>query len=392
MSWAIWLTGRPGSGKSAVAREAAARLRAEGRDVVLLELDELRKTWTPVPTYSDAEREMVYGGLAHVAASLVASGVPVLIDATAHRRAWRDRARAIIPRFAEVQLECSLEVSRAREATRRDSHAPHGIYARAGRPGARVPGVDVPYEPARDPELVLNTESLDVAAASEHVVALARGLVDTSPPPRATPERGGVLWITGRPGSGKSTLARGVVDGLRAAGVEPIVVELSSMRHAVLGDRFASEGEEEIVHLMLASLAQILAGRGIAVIVDATTPRRSWRDVARRSIPVFAEVQLVCPPELCAEREREARWHLHGGAGWPAPPATPAGGRAPDICLDYEESPAAELTLHTHVLGHWSAVRQTLSLAWRLLASASPGHAPGDPNEPGRRPTCSSEI
>ena len=372
MSWAIWITGRPGSGKSALAREAAARLRAEGVDVVLLELDELRKTWTPVPTYSDAEREMVYKGLAQVAARLVAAGTPVLIDATAHRRAWRECARALIPHFAEVQLECSLEVSRAREAARRDSHAPRGVYARAGRPGARVPGVDVPYEAARDPELVLNTEALDVASASGHVVALARGLADASPPARITGERGAVLWITGRPGSGKTTLARGVADGLQAAGVEPVVVELSTMRHAVLGERFVFEAEEETVHLMLASLARILAERGNAVIVDATTPRRSWREEARRSIPVFAEVQLLCPPEVCAERERKTRWHLHGGGAWPAPAATPSAGRAPEICLDYEESPAPELTLHTHVQGHWSAVRQILSLAWRLLASAPP--------------------
>jgi adenylylsulfate kinase len=394
MSWAIWITGRPGSGKSAVAREAAARLRREGLDVVHLELDELRETWTPTPTYSDAEREMVYGGLAHVAASLVAAGTPVLIDATAHRRAWRDRARAIISHFAEVQLECSLEVSRVRESARRESHAPRDIYARAGRPGARVPGVDVPYEAARAPELALNTEALDVATTAGHVVALARGLADASLPPRAVAERGCVLWITGRPGSGKSTLARGVADGLRAAGAEPILVELAPMRRVVLGDRFASEGEEETVHLMLATLVQILAARGVVVIVDATTPRRAWRDVARRSVPVFAEVQLVCPPELCAARERDARWHLHGAAGWPAPPAAPSGGRAPEICLDYEESSAAELTLHTHVQGHWSAVRQTLSLAWRLLGSGPPEHVPahpsGRPDETGRRPTCSS--
>ncbi len=388
MSWAIWVTGRPGSGKSAIAREAVARLRAAGIDVVHLELDDLRKTWTPTPSYGEAEREMVYGGLAQVAACLVAAGTPVIVDATAHRRAWRDRARAIIPRFAEVQLECSLEVSRAREAARRDSHAPRDIYARAGRPGAQVPGVDVPYEPARAPELVLNTEALDVATAAGQVVALARGLGDASPP-RAASGRGGVLWITGRPGSGKTSLARGVADELRAAGVEAFVAELSTMRHAVLGERFASEAEEEAVHLMLASLAGILAARGIAVIVDATTPRRAWRDMARRSIPVFAEIHLVCPPDLCAERERDARWHLHRGAGWPAAPTTAPGRRAPEICLDYEESSAAELTLHTHVQGHWSAVQQALSLAWRLLGSDPPEHAPA---RPGGRPGTSLET
>ena len=66
-------------------------------------------------------------------------------------------ARAAIPRFAEVQLVCPLEVCRERERTRPRGHAPRGIYARAGRPGATVPGVDVPYEPALAAELTIDT-------------------------------------------------------------------------------------------------------------------------------------------------------------------------------------------------------------------------------------------
>ena len=50
MSWAIWITGLPGSGKSVLARGTAARLRARGVPGVLLELDAVRKVVTPVPT------------------------------------------------------------------------------------------------------------------------------------------------------------------------------------------------------------------------------------------------------------------------------------------------------------------------------------------------------
>jgi adenylylsulfate kinase-like enzyme/CBS domain-containing protein len=315
MSWAIWISGRPGSGTSAVTREAAAQLRAAGRDVAVLELDELREAWTPAPTYSDGEREIVYAALAELAARLVASGVPVLIDATAHRRAWRDRARALVPSFAEVQLECPVEVCREREAVRHGTHASSGIHARAGRPRARGPGADVPYEPPRSPDLVLDTVALDVEHAAAHVVALAEGLSRASLPSRRPAGRGGVLWISGRPGSGKTTLARGVADRLRAAGVEPAVLDLRGLRHTLIGDRFAREDEEAMVYRILASFARILVERGVAVIVDAMTPRRSWRELARRSIPAFAEVQLVCPPDVCAAREREARWHLGGGPG-----------------------------------------------------------------------------
>ena len=146
MSWAIWITGLPGSGKSVLARGAAAELRARGEPVRVLELDEIRKTLTPSPTYSDAERDAVYRALVCMAVLLTEAGVPVILDATAHRRIWRDLGRAAIPRFGEVQLLCPPEVCRERERTRPPGHAPRGIYAQAGRPGATVPGVDVPYE------------------------------------------------------------------------------------------------------------------------------------------------------------------------------------------------------------------------------------------------------
>ena len=111
MSWAIWITGLPGSGKSLLARRAADALAALGEPVVVLELDEIRKTLTPAPTYSDAERDLVYRALVSMAVELTEAGVPVIFDATAHRRAWRDLARAAIARFGPVQPACALDVS-----------------------------------------------------------------------------------------------------------------------------------------------------------------------------------------------------------------------------------------------------------------------------------------
>jgi protein-L-isoaspartate(D-aspartate) O-methyltransferase len=174
MSWALWITGPPGSGKTAIARATAARLRAAGDDVSVLELDAIRLVLTPTPTYSDEEREAVYRALVYLGACLVEAGQPVIFDATAHRRAWRELARATIASFAEVQLHCPLDVCRRREVERARGAAPAGIYAAAARPGARVPGVNVEYEVARTPELTVDTVVTGVAAAADAVVALIR--------------------------------------------------------------------------------------------------------------------------------------------------------------------------------------------------------------------------
>ncbi len=368
MSWAVWITGLPGSGKSALARAAAAELRALGEPVKVLELDEIRKSVTPSPRYTDTEREIVYRALGYMAMLLTDAGVPVIIDATAHRRAWRDLARAAIPRFAEVQLRCPPEVCRERERTRTGTHAPRGIYARAGKPGATVPGVDVPYEAALEPELVIDTAVEPPAQAVARIVALARGLGER-PAERPVREPGGgwAIWLTGRPGSGKSTLAGRVAEALRERGVPARVLELAAIRRFLLGEAHGSELEEDIAHRALGYSAKLLTEAGVSVIVDATAPRRMWREAARELIPCFAEVQLVCPPEICLERERAVRWRL--GAAQTVPPTTAAAGAAPDIVIDYEESFRPDLVVHTDIHDPWFTVEQVLFLVHRLTRS-----------------------
>ena len=134
MSWAIWITGPPGSGKSVIAQGVEAKLRALGQPVTRLELDEIRESITPAPRYTDRERDIVYRALGYMAALLVETGVPVLVDATAHRRIWRDLVREAVPHFAEVQLVCPVATCRERERERVPGHAPRNIYRKAGRP------------------------------------------------------------------------------------------------------------------------------------------------------------------------------------------------------------------------------------------------------------------
>ena len=360
MSWAIWVTGLPGSGKSALARAAAERLQARGVAVRVLELDAIRKIVTPAPTYSDTEREAVYRLLAFMAGTLVAAGVPVIVDATAHRRRWRELARELIPRFAEVQLACPLAVCREREATRAPGHAPRDIYARAGAASTTVPGVDREYEPALAPELVIDTTADDVTAGAARIVALADRLATGSP--ALTGHDGGwAIWITGRPGSGKTTIARQVANALTASGLTVTIVEAGALRRLVWP--VAGGSLDDLVHRAIVCLTKLLVEAGIAVIVDSTAHQRRWRDLARDLIPRFAEIQLHCPADLCAERERAARWHLGDSASGPCV-ATPD--VEVDLVLDYEPGLRPELTIYTDVQDCMTAVDQVLFVARRL--------------------------
>ena len=135
------------------------------------------------------------------------------------------------------------------------------------------------------------------------------------------------IWITGRPGSGKTTLATRVAEALQTWPVTVKVLDLAAARRTIVGRAWALDAEEEIVHRALAYAAKLLTEAGVAVVLDATAPRRAWRDAAREWITHFAEVQLVCPPELCFVREQATRWALGGAAEiWHDPRGGPGGG------------------------------------------------------------------
>lgn len=154
----VWITGLPGSGKSTVAEGVKARFPG----LVVLRMDEFRKAVTPAPTYSEEERDLVYRALVSTAKTLAALGHTVIIDATGNLRKWRDLARQLCPRYAEVYLKCRLDTCAGRERSRLDRHgAPKDIYQK-GTAGWPVPGLRAPYEEPLAPELTIDTEATPV--------------------------------------------------------------------------------------------------------------------------------------------------------------------------------------------------------------------------------------
>jgi adenylylsulfate kinase len=160
MSFAVWLTGLSGSGKSAIARELVRLLHERGVEVSVLESDLMRTQLTPFPRYDENDRDFFYSTLAAFGTSLVERNRPVVFDATANRRAYRDAARKRIQRFAEVFVDTPLEVCAARD--------PKGLYRKA----KTLPGVQTPYEPPLAPELVLPGAEGTPAQAADRIIAL----------------------------------------------------------------------------------------------------------------------------------------------------------------------------------------------------------------------------
>ncbi len=162
-NFCIWLTGRPGSGKTTITRELEGLLVQDGVDAVVLSMDQLRLFLTPQPKYTEEERETVYRALVLIALYIVKPCTKsVLIDATGNRRRFRELARERIPEFAEVYIKCAVEVARTRETSREASGVEKDLDRRAekGELQGGFPGVTTPYEEPTDPKIELSSESL----------------------------------------------------------------------------------------------------------------------------------------------------------------------------------------------------------------------------------------
>ena len=147
-AFAVWVTGLPASGKSTLVAALKAQLAGSQIDAAVLESDVLRQVFTPHPNYGDEERDTFYRQMVYVGALLTQHGIPVIFDATANRRAYRNRARQQIPHFVEVFLDCPLELCQARD--------PKGIYRSARDSGGNnVPGLHASYEPPENPDVVV---------------------------------------------------------------------------------------------------------------------------------------------------------------------------------------------------------------------------------------------
>jgi adenylylsulfate kinase len=161
----VWITGRPASGKSTFAVRLAGLLRAEGVPCAMLDSDEVREALGRPAGCGPEERDSFYESLARLAALLAGQGLSVLVPATAHRRAYRERARSLAPRFLEIHV-----ATPPGECERRD---PKRLYALA-REGAAVgvPGVDEPFENPLAPDVM--AQGGQDERALTHAFALVR--------------------------------------------------------------------------------------------------------------------------------------------------------------------------------------------------------------------------
>jgi bifunctional enzyme CysN/CysC len=163
----VWFTGLPGSGKSTIAGAVEERLVQAGRPAFLLDGDNLRHGLNGDLGFDEDARCENVRRTAHVARLFAEAGTIALVSLVSPYGCDREVASGLHAahdlHFIEVFVDTPLEVCEQRD--------PKGLYARAHAGEITgMTGVDAPYQPPEQPDLVLYSSKETVDAAVERVM------------------------------------------------------------------------------------------------------------------------------------------------------------------------------------------------------------------------------
>ncbi len=174
----VWFTGLSGSGKSTTAAALVPLIRRRGREVTVLDGDVVRTHLSAGLGFSREDRDTNVRRIGFVASEVVRHGGICVCSVVSPYRATRDEVRQMVGEaFIEVFVDTPLEVCEQRDVK--------GLYAGA-RSGSVVAmtGLDDPYEPPLNADLVLHTIDATADENAKRVLRAleARGVLDEMGP------------------------------------------------------------------------------------------------------------------------------------------------------------------------------------------------------------------
>jgi len=160
----FWLTGLSGSGKSTLAIAVEKEIFARGKNIYVLDGDNVRHGLNSDLGFSPEDRTENVRRIGEVAALQANAGVIVLSAFISPYQADRDRARVAAPHhFHEIYIKADLKTCEGRD--------PKGLYKKARKGQIKeFTGIDSPYEPPVNPDLVVDTESNSVETCVKQIV------------------------------------------------------------------------------------------------------------------------------------------------------------------------------------------------------------------------------
>jgi bifunctional enzyme CysN/CysC len=170
----LWFTGLSGAGKSTIADHLEKKLHALGKHTFLLDGDNVRHGLNRDLGFTEADRVENIRRVAEVAKLFVEAGLITMVAFISPFRAERETARELVGpgEFFEIFVNTPLETCEQRD--------PKGLYKKARRGELRnFTGLDSPYEPPTNPELILDALSNSASDLADRVIHFMqqRGIV-----------------------------------------------------------------------------------------------------------------------------------------------------------------------------------------------------------------------
>ncbi len=166
----IWLTGVSGAGKSTIAKSLEKKLWDDGKNVVLVDGDNLRHGLNAGLGFSPLHRKENIRRAAHLAKAFLDNGMIVICAFVSPYIDDREMAKKIIGKesFLEVYIHCEPELAHKRD--------PKGLYDKAKKGIIKgLTGYDAPYQKPVKPSITIDTGKKPVdenlALLYEHVVS-----------------------------------------------------------------------------------------------------------------------------------------------------------------------------------------------------------------------------
>lgn len=163
----IWLTGLSGAGKSTIANALEVELHAKNLHTYILDGDYIRNGLNKDLSFTDSDRAENTRRIAEVSMLMMDAGLIVIVALISPLRREREKARELIgtENFVEVFVNTPLEICEQRDVK--------GLYKKA-RSGqlSNMTGINSPYEPPEQPDIVLNCAVEPVSELIESLITL----------------------------------------------------------------------------------------------------------------------------------------------------------------------------------------------------------------------------
>jgi adenylylsulfate kinase len=159
----VWFTGLSGAGKTTISQSVGRELIDRGYKVEYLDGDLIRQTLTKGLGFSKADRDENIRRIGFVAHLLTRNDVIVLVAVISPYQASRQAVRHQIGAFMEVYVNAPLAICQQRDVK--------GMYKQAlAGEIANFTGVDDPYEPPLQPEVICHTDRESIEASASKVL------------------------------------------------------------------------------------------------------------------------------------------------------------------------------------------------------------------------------